>query len=109
MLTVVPEVLTDRGTGEWRQELHRSRIASGRRDHHAVVHCMVLFEGFYHAGHRRAFLTDGHVNAKYTEASLVNDRIDRDRRLARLTISNDQLALASPDRNHSIDGLDAGL
>src|SRR5688572_11477553 len=109
MLTVVPKILTDRGTGEWRQELHGSRITGRSRDYHAVVHCMMLFEGFHHAGHRRAFLTDGHVNAKYTEASLVNDRIDGDRRLARLTIPDDQLALASTDGNHGIDGLDASL
>ena len=84
-------------------------IAGGGRDHHAVVHRMMFFEGLYDAGHRRAFLTDGDVNTKDTEASLVDDRIDGDGRLARLTISNDQLALASADGNHGIDGLDAGL
>ncbi len=31
------------------------------------------------------------------------------RRLTRLTVTDDQLALAAADRNHGVDGLDTGL
>ncbi len=37
---------------------------------------------------------------------MIHDRIDRDRRLAGLTVADDQLALPTANRNHCIDGLD---
>src|SRR3712207_8746902 len=40
---------------------------------------------------------------------VVDDRVDRDRRLARLAVADDQLALAAADRDHRVDGLQAGL
>jgi hypothetical protein len=40
---------------------------------------------------------------------LVDDRVDRDRGLARLTVADDQLALPTTDRDHAVDRLDAGL
>jgi hypothetical protein len=40
---------------------------------------------------------------------LVDDGVDRDRRLARLAVANDQFALASADRNHRVDRFDARL
>ena len=40
---------------------------------------------------------------------LVEDRVDRDRRLAGLAVADDQLALAAADRRHGVDRLDAGL
>src|SRR5204863_9448253 len=41
--------------------------------------------------------------------TLVEDRVDRDGRLAGLAVADDQLTLAAPDRRHRVDGLDAGL
>ena len=41
--------------------------------------------------------------------TLVDDGVDRDGRLAGLAVADDQLALASADRNHRVDGLEAGL
>src|SRR5689334_9672607 len=40
---------------------------------------------------------------------LVQDRVDRDRRLARRAVADDQLALAAADVRHRVDRLDAGL
>ena len=40
---------------------------------------------------------------------LVDDRVDRDRGLAGLPVTDDQLALATADRRHRVDRLDAGL
>jgi hypothetical protein len=42
-------------------------------------------------------------------ALLVDDRVQRDGRLAGLAVADDQLALAAADRDHAVDGLDAGL
>ena len=36
-------------------------------------------------------------------------RVDRDRRFAGCAIADDQLALAATDRNHRVNGHDAGL
>jgi hypothetical protein len=40
---------------------------------------------------------------------LVDDRVDRDGGLAGLAVADDELALAAADRDHGVDGLDAGL
>ena len=40
---------------------------------------------------------------------MINDRIDRNRRLAGLTVPDNQLTLTTTDRNHGVDRLDAGL
>src|SRR5690606_28755225 len=40
---------------------------------------------------------------------LVDDRVDRDRRLARLAVTDDQLALTTADRDHRVDRLETGL
>src|ERR1043165_3279514 len=42
-------------------------------------------------------------------ALLVDDGVDRDRRLAGLAVADDQLALAAADGDHGVDGLEAGL
>ena len=40
---------------------------------------------------------------------MVENRIDRDGRLARSTVTQNQLALAAPDRNERVDNFEAGL
>ena len=54
------------------------------------------------------------VNAEHrlaciVEFLLVDDGVDRHSGLACLTVADDQLTLASANRNHGVDGLDAGL
>ena len=63
----------------------------------------------HHRGHGRALLADGDVHADDAGALLVDDRVDRDGGLAGAAVADDQLALAAADRNHGVDGLDAGL
>src|SRR4029453_11363497 len=41
--------------------------------------------------------------------ALVQDRVDEDRGLARAAVADDQLTLATADRNHRVDRLQAGL
>ncbi len=57
----------------------------------------------------RHTLADGHVHRDDAGVLVVDDRVDRDRGLAGLAVADDQLALTAADRDHRVDGLDAGL
>ena len=57
----------------------------------------------------RPLLADGDVDADQVLALLVDDGVDGDGRLAGLPVADDQLALTAADRDHRVDGLDAGL
>ena len=83
--------------------------AAGRRHHDRVLHGPVLAQRLHGLGDGRALLADRHVDALHALTVLVQDRVDGDRRLARLAVADDQLALAAADRGHRVDGLDAGL
>ena len=54
-------------------------------------------------------LADRDVDADQVLVLVVDDRVDRDRRLAGLAVADDQLALAAADRDHRVDRLEAGL
>src|SRR6266849_10424045 len=54
-------------------------------------------------------LTDSDVDAKDVVAFLVQDGVDRDRRLAGLSVSDDQLPLPAADRYQRIQCFQAGL
>ena len=60
-------------------------------------------------GDRRGLLPDGDVDALHPLALLIDDRVDRDRRLARLAVADDQLALTTADRDQRVDRFDARL
>src|SRR5690606_24528956 len=70
-----------------------------------------------HGSDRRALLADRDVDAADLLARvpglpvrlLVDDRVDRDRRLAGLAVTDDQLTLAAADRDHGVDRLEPGL
>ncbi len=87
----------------------RRRVAGAGGDDDRVVHRAVTAEDVYERGGRRFLLRDRDVDADDPLALLVQDRVDGDRRLARLAVADDQLALASADRGHGVDRLDAGL
>src|SRR3972149_3309273 len=59
--------------------------------------------------HRRALLADGHVDADDVAALLVQDGVEDDGGLAGLAVADDELALAAPDGDHGVHGLDTGL
>ena len=58
---------------------------------------------------RRHALADRDVDGDEVRVLVVDDRVDRDRRLAGLAVADDQLALAAADRDHRVDRLEAGL
>src|SRR5208282_5718846 len=47
--------------------------------------------------------------ARLVDVALVDDGVDRDRRLAGLAVADDELALAAADRDQAVDRLEAGL
>ena len=95
---VVAEELADRAAGEGRQELHRRRVRSGGGDNHGVFERAVLFQDLGELGDRRALLADSDVDAvellalvvPLVQRLLVEDRVERDRGLAGLTIADDE-------------------
>jgi len=60
-------------------------------------------------GDRGALLADRAVDADEVAALLIDDGVEDYRGLAGLAVADDELALAAADRNHGVDGLDAGL
>ena len=105
----IAEVLAHGATGIGCDELGRGRVGSGRRNHDGVFHRAVLGQFAHYVGDGRSLLADRDVDAEHVLPLLVDDGIHRHRRLAGLAIANDQLALAATDRNHRVDGLEAGL
>ena len=69
----------------------------------------MLGEGGHGLGHGGGLLADGHVDAAHVLAALVQDRVHCDGGLARLAVADDELALATADRDQRIDRLDPRL
>ena len=89
--------------------MHGRGIGSRGRHYDAVVHGAVVFQCFHHLRHGGTLLADRDINANHVAALLVDDGVDRNGGLAGLAVADDQLALAAADRNHGVDGFDAGL
>ena len=109
MLAVLHPVLTDGAAGVGGEVLERRRVAGRGGDDDGVLHRAVLAQRLDGLGDGRALLADGDVDALHAEAALVDDRVDGDGGLAGLAVADDQLALATADRGHRVDRLDAGL
>ena len=63
----------------------------------------MLLEGLDHVSNRGGLLADGDIDANHVLALLVDDGVDANGGLARLTVTNDQLALATSNRNHCVN------
>ena len=119
---VVHEPFAHRGTGEGGNVLLGRRIGGGRGDDDRVSQRVVFFECPDYAGDVRVLLADPDVDrikraecrvpallAGLVDPGLVDDRIHRDRGLARRAVADDELALSAADRDHRVDRHDAGL
>src|SRR5690606_6570367 len=63
-----------------------------------------------HDGRDRALLlTDRDIDTFDAARLLIDDRVDRERRLTGLTVADDEFALAAADRHHRVDRLVTGL
>ena len=112
---VVAEPLTHGAAGEGCKVLERSRLGSRSGDNDRIVEGAALFERLHNLGNRRTLLADSNVDTEQLVLVglgsvvcrfLVQDRVDADSGLAGLTVTDDQLALTTADRDHGIDSLD---
>ena len=119
---VIHEPFAHRRAGKGRQILAGRGVGGGRREDDRVWHRPGLVEHRDQAGDCGLLLADGHVDAVEravvlvaarlglaVQARLADDRVDADRRLAGRSVADDQLPLAAADRDHRVDGHDAGL
>src|SRR5882724_11130877 len=104
----VAEILAHGTRGIWRDVLQRSRLRRRGGHHDGVLHGAGIGEGLHDLRDRRTLLADGAVNANYVAALLIDDGVENDGGLPRLTVADDQLTLAAADGDHGVDGLDAG-
>ena len=117
VLLVVTEVLAHGGTGVWGEVLQGRGIGGGGGDDDRVLEGVVGAQALNELGNGGALLADGDVDAvqllgvvrAVVEALLVDDGVNGDGGLTRLTVTNDQLTLATADGHERVDGLDAGL
>ena len=111
---VVAEIFAHGAAGERRQILHRRRIGRRRGDHDRIVERAVLLQYLDELRHRRTLLSDRDVDAieldllvvRGVERFLIEDRIQRDRGLAGLAVTDDQFALAAANRDQRVDRLE---
>ncbi len=108
-LAVVEEVLGHRGACVWGEELHRGGLVGAGGHDDRVLHRAGFLQRLRERDDRRHPLADRDVHADDAAALVVDDRVDSDRRLAGLTVADDELALAAADGDHRVDRLDAGL
>ena len=86
-----------------------SRIGSAGVDHDGVAHGVIFFQDAHNLGNLALLLADGNVDADEVAAALVDNGVQRNGRLARRAVADDQLPLAPANGNHGVNGLDSGL
>ena len=122
VLAVFHEPLADGGAGEGREDLVGGVVGGGGGDDDGELHGAGLLEGADGAGDGGVLRADGDVDgvdraevgvargeADAVGVGLVDDGVDRDGGLAGRAVTDDELALAAADRDHGVDGHDAGL
>ena len=107
VLGVVTEELTDGASRVGSQELEGCGVGGSGSDDNGVLHAVSLLEQTGDVGDRGSLLSDGDVDAverlglvtSLEDGLLVQDGVDGDGSLASLSITNDQLTLASANRH----------
>src|SRR4051794_30459895 len=109
MLALVAKIFAERTARIRCDVLHGRRIGGSSRHDDGIAHRALLLECLHYLRDSRSFLANGDVDANDIATFLVDDCIQRKCSLAGLPVTNDQLALSAANRNHTVDGLDAGL
>ncbi len=107
VLAVVTEVLTDGASGVGSQELKGSGVGGSGSDDNGVLHAVSLVKETGDVGDGGALLADGDVDAVeglgvvtgLEDRLLVQDGVDGNSGLTSLSVTNDQLTLASANRH----------
>ena len=106
---VLHDLFANRAAGEWCEVLEWCWIFGTGDDHNGVCHCAVLLELRHDGAHGRKLLTNCDVDADEALPLLIDDRVNSNGSLSRLSVTDDQLALTAADWNEGVNGLDAGL
>src|SRR3989304_2434951 len=109
MLPAVPEVLSHCNAAIWSYELKRSRFAGGGGYHYAELHGPVFCKCVHNPCHGRTLLADGDIDTDAVLTLLVYYGVKCNGGLSGLPVTDDKFPLAASDRDHPVDGLDAGL
>ena len=117
VLALVHPVLANSRTRVGSHVLVARRIRGRRGNDRRVFHRAGVFQSRAHRCDRRALLTNCDVDASNLLVdvtgepviALVDDRVQGDSGLTRLTVTNDELTLTTTDRNHRVDSLQASL
>ena len=116
VLAIVTEPLSHGGTREGGEVLQRSSLGGSGGDDDRVLHGIVLLERLDELGDGGALLTYRDVDAvellglviAIVPAPLVEDGVNGDSGLAGLTVTDDELTLATTNGHHRVDGLETG-
>merc|ERR1719424_454934 len=109
------EVLGHSASRVRRQELKWCSVGGGGGDDSSVLKAVVLTQNLKQLRDGRPLLTHGHVDAVQValivvysvHRLLVEDGVDGNGGLARLTITNDQLTLTAANWDQTVDSLEA--
>lgn len=117
VLSVVSEELSNSAAGVGGQELEGSSLRCSGSHDDGVLKGVMSLEGLDDIGDSGSLLSDGNVNAEElslhvsrVEVSLlVDDGIDGNGSLSGLSVTDDQLSLATTNGDESVHSLEAGL
>lgn len=104
-------------TGERSNVLQRGGLGGGGGYDDGILHGVVLLQGLDELSNGRPLLADSDVDAVellglvvgVVPSLLVQDSIQGDSSLSGLTITDNQLTLATTDGHHGVDGLETSL
>ena len=105
---LVAEIFADGEPGEGRDPLQRRRRRGRGDDEDAALGRAPLLDGLDDPLDRRRSLADRDIDADHVGSLLVDDGVDRDRRLAGGAVADDELALAAAEREQGVDHEHAG-
>mmetsp|Transcript_7454 Transcript_7454/g.9250 ORF Transcript_7454/g.9250 Transcript_7454/m.9250 type:complete len:435 (-) Transcript_7454:852-2156(-) len=107
VLSVVTEVFSHGSSGVGCEELKWGRIGCSGGYNDTVVHGFLLIKLSYELGDGGTLLSNSNVDTgeRVGLGLLVNNGINGDGGLTRLTISNDKLTLSTPNWDEGINGL----
>ena len=103
------EMLCDAGRGIGGDVGEPRRVVAFGHDDDGVIHRAFVAQVGDDLGDRGRPLADSTIDAQHILVALIQNGVDRDGGLARLPITEDQLALAAANRNERIDDDKAGL
>ena len=98
------EVFAHRAACVGSDVLQRRGIAGRRAEDDGIPQRVVRLQRLHELRNARRLLADGDIDAHDVLILLVEDRVERNGRLAGLAVADDEFALAAADGEHGIDG-----